>query len=161
MKKLILFVALLGFFSCENVEKSPKPDPFFDQDKMSDILTDMYLIEGAQSSNRLAFLNTAIRPDSFLYNKYEMDSLIYQKNFHYYVDHADLYVQLLEQTEKKLVNIKEKVLHDARLKKEQKRVEDSIKNANSKNKPDLNKLRDSLKQSNSSKKLNLKINEDN
>jgi len=128
MKKLF-FILLLCICtqSCQNIERSPKPDPFFGEEKMSDILVEMYLIEGAQSSNRRSFLQTGIKPDSFIYGKYDIDSLSYQKNLYYYTDRAEEYVELLELVENKLEKIKQDVINEGKRKVEEKRVKDSLR----------------------------------
>ncbi|ARN78624.1 hypothetical protein BST97_11845 [Nonlabens spongiae] len=128
-----IVIILLALHSCQNIERTEKPDPFFGEDKMSDILVDMYLIEGTQSINRRSFLNTGIKPDSFLYDKYGMDSLSYQKNFYYYADRADEYVQLLELVQTKLEKIKKDVLEEGKLKVEEQRLKDSLKRMKDKN----------------------------
>ncbi len=122
-----ILIILMTLYSCQNIERTEKPDPFFGEEKMSDILVDMYLIEGAQSSNRRTFLQTGIKPDSFIYAKYNMDSLSYQKNFYYYTDRAEEYVQLLELVETKLEKIKKEVLEEGERKAEEQRIKDSLK----------------------------------
>jgi hypothetical protein len=93
--------------SCTQVKKTEKPDPFYDQGKMVDIMTDMYLMEGVMSSNRKAFLKLAVRPDSFLYKKYTIDSLSYENNFYYYMDRIEKYEVILDQVQLRLEGIKD------------------------------------------------------
>jgi hypothetical protein len=101
-----ILLVVLCCLSCTEVNRSPKPEPFYDQGKMVDIMTDMYLMEGVLSLNRKAFLKASVRPDSFLFKKYKMDSLSYAKNFNYYIDRVDEYQEILEQVSVRLDTIK-------------------------------------------------------
>ncbi|MGB3590665.1 MAG: DUF4296 domain-containing protein [Nonlabens sp.] len=95
-----LIVLLLLFTACSHIELAPKPDDFYDTEKMAAILTDLYLIDGSLQTNRRAFLNTRTRPDSFIYRKHGIDSLTYAQNFNYYTDRTTEYLEVIEQVVK-------------------------------------------------------------
>lgn len=106
MRFIACFILVIGLLtSCAEVKKSEKPDNFYDQEKMVRITTDMYLMEGVLSTNRKAFLKTAVRPDSFLFKKYRTDSITYAQNFNYYIDRIDEYAIILDKVSERLTAI--------------------------------------------------------
>lgn len=69
MKKLLSFLSILIMFSC--VETSKKPDRLLSEDQMSEILTELFII---QQSHYLSELNT---PDL---NMSSMDAAVIEKH---------------------------------------------------------------------------------
>lgn len=112
--RLVRFFILVSVFftSCTHVEKSNEPENLYGQEKMVRITTDMYLMEGVLSTNRKAFLKTAIRPDSFLFKKYRTDSLTYAANFNYYIDRIEEYDIILEKVNERLLAIQKNMDKD-------------------------------------------------
>ncbi|MEO9954296.1 DUF4296 domain-containing protein [Nonlabens sp.] len=106
----IITAIILIFFtlSCSHVEKSAKPDNLYDQDKMAAIITDLYIVEGAISSNRTAYIKKGVQPSSYLFEKYTMDSISFQENLNYYTDRVEEYVLIMEKVQDNL-----KVLQDS------------------------------------------------
>jgi len=90
------------------VEKSAKPDNLYDKDKMAAIITDLYIVEGAISSNRTAYIKKGVQPSSYLFDKYTMDSISFQENLNYYTDRVEEYVLIMEKVQDNL-----KVLQDS------------------------------------------------
>ncbi|MEP3969252.1 MAG: DUF4296 domain-containing protein [Nonlabens sp.] len=90
------------------MEKSAKPDNLYDQDKMAAIITDLYIVEGAISSNRTAYIKKGVQPSSYLFEKYTMDSISFQENLNYYTDRVEEYVLIMEKVQDNL-----KVLQDS------------------------------------------------
>ncbi|WP_298950815.1 DUF4296 domain-containing protein [uncultured Nonlabens sp.] len=108
MKKITALFLILFILSCSNVEKSVAPDNLFDQDKMAAIITDLYIVEGAISSNRAAFIKKGVQPSSYLFNKYNMDSISFQENLNYYSDRVEEYMLVIKKVQDNL-----KVLQDS------------------------------------------------
>lgn len=128
MKKSLVIICLI-IASCNQVNYTPKPEPFLSKNKMAAIMTDLYLIEGVFSTNQTAFLKTGTLPHKFIYKKHKVDSLIFQKNFAYYADRPEDYQEILEITNQHLEKQKEKIenkLLQEREKKENTTVSDSL-----------------------------------
>ncbi|MGJ8683670.1 MAG: DUF4296 domain-containing protein [Nonlabens sp.] len=104
---LILFVILLG--SCSRIERTPKPDPFFDTQEMADIMTDVYLVEGSMTANRKSFAELGIIADDYIYQKHNIDSVSFSNNFNYYADRVDEFLLVLDIVDEKLAVIKDSV----------------------------------------------------
>jgi len=75
---------------------------------MAAIITDLYIIEGAISSNRTAYIEKGVQPSSYLFEKYTMDSISFQENLNYYTDRVEDYVLIMQKVQNNL-----KVLQDS------------------------------------------------
>ncbi|PQJ31180.1 hypothetical protein BST92_04240 [Nonlabens arenilitoris] len=109
MKKLLVVSIILLIGACSGIKKSPKPDPFFNTEKMASIMTDVYLIEGSMTSNRKSFVDLGIVPDQYVYQKHGIDSISYKSNFNYYADRVEDFIEVLELVDKNLQVIKDSV----------------------------------------------------
>jgi hypothetical protein len=99
MNKIAVVILVLSILSCSDVEKSPQPENLFSKDKMAALITDLYLVEGAISSNKGAYLKTGVQPSSFLYEKYDMDSITFQENLNYYTDRIEEYLLIMDEVQ--------------------------------------------------------------
>jgi hypothetical protein len=109
MKKGIVVFFIIFIFSCSNVKKSSQPENLFSKDKMANLLTDLYVIEGAISSNRNAYVQSGVRPSAYIYNKYDMDSLTFKENFNYYTDRVEDYLSIINQVQDNLKSLQDSV----------------------------------------------------
>ncbi|GAL00098.1 MULTISPECIES: DUF4296 domain-containing protein [Nonlabens] len=109
MRKLLAILSLLIIGACSGINKSPKPDPFFDTEKMASIMTDVYLIEGSMTSNRKSFVDLGIIPDQYVYQKHGIDSISFKNNFNYYADRVEDFIEVLDLVDEKLLVIKDSV----------------------------------------------------
>ncbi|QJP33508.1 DUF4296 domain-containing protein [Nonlabens sp. Ci31] len=107
MNKIIAVILVLFTISCSDVEKSPEPKIFFSKDKMAALITDLYLVEGAISSNKGAYLKTGIQPSSFLYEKYDMDSITFQENLNYYTDRVEEYLLIMDEVQENFKSLQD------------------------------------------------------
>ncbi len=108
MKRVIIISFLLLLFACSNVEKAPKPENLLSKEQMATILSDLYLIEGAISSNRSSYIETGIQPSSYIYSKYDIDSLTFKQNLNYYNDRVEDYLFIMDKIQDDL-----KILQDS------------------------------------------------
>ncbi|WOI22058.1 DUF4296 domain-containing protein [Nonlabens ulvanivorans] len=109
MRKLSAILSLLIIGACSGIERTPKPDPFFDTEKMASIMTDVYLIEGSMTSNRKSFVDLGIIPDQYVYQKHGIDSISFKNNFNYYADRVEDFIEVLDLVDEKLLVIKDSV----------------------------------------------------
>jgi hypothetical protein len=109
MKKAIVVFFIIFTFSCSNVKKSSKPENLFSKDKMANLLTDLYIVEGAISSNKDAYIKSGVQPSSYIYNKYDMDSLTFKENFNYYTDRVEDYLSIINQVQDNLKSLQDSV----------------------------------------------------
>jgi Fic family protein len=133
MKKLIAIFFIIFSFSCSNIKKSSRPENLFSKDKMADLLTDLYVIEGAISSNRNAYTQSGVLPSSYIYEKYDMDSLTFKENFNYYTDRVEDYLSIINQVQDNLKSLQDSVsLRQEKIndKKQNRILKGSLKNKN-------------------------------
>ena len=84
MKQVVLiFCVALSLFSCQ--KDINKPNPFIEQSKMEDILYDMALLYGMQTTNSFATDTVQTIQINDVFEKYQIDSLTFTTNNHYYV----------------------------------------------------------------------------
>jgi hypothetical protein len=128
MNKITAVILVLFTLSCSDVEKSPQPENLFSKDKMVALLTDLYLVEGAISSNKGAYLKTGVQPSSFLYEKYDMDSISFQENLNYYTDRVEEYLLIMDEVQDNFKSLQDTLnLRQERInKEEQKRISKNI-----------------------------------
>lgn len=102
MKKIIVFlVVIVLFFSCQHAVE--KPDNLIEEDVMVDIIYDLSLLEAMNGSN--SSLVQRQDPDSFVYKKYNIDSLQLVKSSQYYAsdmrNYQKMYVEVGKRIERK------------------------------------------------------------
>ena len=109
MKHFIVpFCLALLLFSCQ--KESSKPNPFIEQSKMEDILYDMALLYGMQTTNSFAFDTVKAVQVNAVFEKYSIDSLTFTENNRYYVMlkkgvYFDMQNRVLERLKKEKIRI--------------------------------------------------------
>ncbi|MDR2222180.1 MAG: DUF4296 domain-containing protein [Flavobacteriaceae bacterium] len=85
MKKLFLLLTItLLLYSCNKNED--KPSPFIEEDKMENILYDVAILYGMQSTYGGGTSDTIKQIDmKSIFKKYDIDSITFTKNNRYYV----------------------------------------------------------------------------
>jgi len=128
MKKLIYIVMCL-FFSCNpSIEKPKKPDNLIPEDKMVDIMYDMYILNSAKGVNKKLLELNGIMPKEYIYEKYSIDSIQFAESNNYYVYNTKTYESILNEIAKKIdVKKKEYEALDKIEEADKKRKEDSLR----------------------------------
>jgi hypothetical protein len=103
MKKAfhILFIVVL-FACCQNVERPEKPDNLIAEDELKDILYDVSLVNAARDFSRGQLSNAGIKPDTFIYEKYNIDSLQFASSVAYYSVYFNRYLKIWEDVNTRL-----------------------------------------------------------
>jgi hypothetical protein len=118
---LMLFVSL---FSCQDVEKVERPNDLISQSKMVDVLTDLSLLNSAKNFNRRLLEETGLKPDVYLFEKHNIDSLQLSKSTEYYARNSSQLEQIYVKVQKNLEKMRTKL---EIVRAEEERVKDSIK----------------------------------
>ena len=131
MIKNIKYVGIfLVFFACQSIEKAPAPKVLIGEDRMVEILTDIAFVKAAKTSYRFTFEEKNINPESFILNKYKIDSIVFAENNAWYSDQIEKYETIITRVKENLD--KEKIKYE-KIKKEEdsiQKIQDSIKKAN-------------------------------
>lgn len=126
MKNILSFVMLLILFVSCKEEVVAKPDRLIDEDEMIDIMYDLAILEGIKYSNPASLDSNQINSATYIYKKYQIDSLqLAQSNVYYasdYVAYKNMYDELTKRFESK------KVILDSIIKKDNKdkSIKDSL-----------------------------------
>lgn len=136
MNRLLAYI-LLSFFvlSCNTIDKPKKPDNLISKNKMIDIITDISLVNAAKGVDKRLLEQKGINPESYIFNKYDIDSLQFALSSNYYAfdvkEYEDIYTRVHERLEKKKKEYN-------KLEEKEKKVKDSIRKAKRKVKDSIN-----------------------
>lgn len=149
LKRFILCLSvILVTISCSKVKGPDKPKNLISKEKMVDILMDAKLIASASSVNKKIMSENGIDFKTYVYKKYNIDSLQFALSNNYYAFHIKDYKEIYTKVEDSLeaLTVKFKALEAQEWKEKTKREEDSLKTL-SKEKDTLAviKVKDSLK----------------
>ncbi|WP_417885287.1 DUF4296 domain-containing protein [Zunongwangia sp.] len=84
---LIIFLGL----SCQDVNHPKRPDNLIPEDKMANILTEIALLNAARNYNKFLLEQTGLKPNEYIYTKFGIDSLQFEKSNTYYADNYNEY----------------------------------------------------------------------
>lgn len=85
-----------------------KPDNLIPEEKMANILYDLYIIEGIRQSNPSSFLERRLEPSDYVYKKYSIDSLQFVNSDHWYAADTERYRELYKKVLEKADAAKKK-----------------------------------------------------
>ncbi len=130
MKKLFLVISivLIGA-SCQEIPEVKKPKNFIEQPVMEEILYESILINAAQGYN-IAKLNLiGLKPETYVYDKFDIDSATYAQNVAYYTTDIDAYRAM---NAKVLDRIKAQLAVDDSIQTIERKKNDSLRTARAK-----------------------------
>lgn len=122
------FILIFMFFltSCQDVERSKKPKDLIPEEKMVDVLTEMSLLQGARSYNRQELEKIGLKPDEYLWEKFDIDSSRFARSNNYYAENYVVYQRIYEKVKDSLESLK--VRYDS-IRERQELERDSIRTA--------------------------------
>ncbi len=106
LKFPIIMCLMLLLGSCQNVERSPRPDDLIPHDKMVEVLTELSLLHGARSYNKTLLEEKGIRPQDYLWEKFDIDSLQFLRSNNYYAENYKQYQQIYGRVQTRLEEYK-------------------------------------------------------
>ncbi|WP_277871398.1 DUF4296 domain-containing protein [Pseudotamlana carrageenivorans] len=77
--------------ACNRFKGPKKPENLIPQDKMINILIDSKLLSSANSANKRTLIDSNLDVNTYVYQKYKIDSLQFADSNAYYAFHIDLY----------------------------------------------------------------------
>jgi hypothetical protein len=102
MKKFnVLFFCFALFVSCQNAPIE-KPDNLIDQDKMVDIMFDISVLEAMKSQTTLVLETNKINPNTYIYKKYNIDSLQFANSDKYYASDVKIYKEIFDEVNRRI-----------------------------------------------------------
>ncbi len=127
IKKYTYLILILAVFSCQSLDKPPKPEVLIEEDKMVEILTDIAFVKAAKTTYRKVLEIEKINPEAYILKKHKIDSAVFTQNNIWYASQLEKYEQIFTRVKTNLEASKNKY---EKLKKEEdsiKKVQDSIK----------------------------------
>ena len=89
ISSILIFVICLS--SCQDIPSVQKPGNFIDEITMESIIHESVLISSARGYNIAQLKLVGIQPETYIYEKFEIDSLTYAQNLAYYTADIDMY----------------------------------------------------------------------
>lgn len=141
MKKLF-YIVICFFFSCNSaIEKPQKPQNLIPEEKMADIMYDVFLLNSAKGVNKVILETNGVLPEKYVFEKYSIDSTQFAESNNYYVYNTKTYESILNRIKEKIdLKKKEYEALDKIEEAEKKKKADSIRAIRSKEKDSLLKI---------------------
>ncbi|MCM8568708.1 DUF4296 domain-containing protein [Gramella jeungdoensis] len=126
-KNTVALLFLMVFsVSCQDLKKTRKPDDLIPESKMIDVLTEISILQAARNYNKFKLEETGIKPDQYIYEKFDIDSLQFERSSNYYAEQYTQYERIYDSVKARIQRMKTRLdsLRDLEIKRE-----DSIKKA--------------------------------
>lgn len=118
----ILLIIIL-FVSCQDIETIERPANLIPENKMVEVLTELSLLNSAKNYNKRFLEETGFKPDEFLLNKYNIDSLQLAQSTQYYARNYVRFESMYEKVKQNLESLKNEI--EIKQKREE-QIRDSI-----------------------------------
>ena len=103
MKYLVNIIIIILFFGCNNVIEKPKrPDNLIPEDKMVEIMYDVFLLNSAKGINKIKLEENGVLPEKYIFEKYQIDSLQFANSNNYYAYDTKTYESILNRIKDKI-----------------------------------------------------------
>ena len=103
LKSILALILIFGYASCQDVKKPEIPSDLIPQEKMVDILSEVYIINASRNVNNKLIKKRNLQLDSIVYNKYQVDSLQFVESNAYYSSDLEVYRNLMTQVQDRLI----------------------------------------------------------
>ena len=128
IKKLSL-LSLILLFGCQGVEPINKPENLIPLDSLEQIIYDLSIVNAARGYNIQRFAQTGVKPESYIYEKYNIDSTRFTNSTIYYAADVEAYSEFIDKIRIRVE--KEYKVADS-LEKIDKKIKDSLRFAKAK-----------------------------
>jgi len=142
MKKLIYILVCFTFSCNPSLEKPEKPDHLIPEDKMADIMYDVFLLNSAKGVKKEMLEFNGVDPENYVFEKYDIDSTTFANNNNYYAYYTKTYESILKRIREKIDLEKKKYEAQEKIEEaERKRKNDSLREVRKKRKDSILKLK--------------------
>ena len=118
MKQLIYLLCIVTAIPCS---KNPvkKPERLLEEEVMVDIIYDVSLLQAIEGAYPNKLIEQNIKPNQFIFEKYQIDSVTYKENQLYYAADSRVYKRIYKKVSERL---------DQNIQKAGKVINDPVKN---------------------------------
>lgn len=112
IKRILIFLSVTMLFgACYQFDQPKKPKNLISKEQMVNILLDMRLLASANGSNMAILVNNNIDSETYIYNKYKIDSVQFESSNNYYAyfvkDYEEIYTKVKDSLDALKVTFKE------------------------------------------------------
>lgn len=94
--------------SCQEVQRTPKPNNLIPEDKMVEVLTELAILHGARSYNKALMEEKGIAPYPHLMEKFSIDSTQLVQSNNYYTENYRQYSRIYDRVKIRLEGLLKK-----------------------------------------------------
>lgn len=143
LKRLIAyFVLVLLATACYKYDKPKKPKDLIPKDKMVNIIMDIRLLSSANGKNKTTLEKNNLQSESYIYKKYNIDSLQFALSNNYYAYYVDDYMEIYDKVKDSLGALKDKFSDLVKKEEQEKKYKDSINRVTKRDSIAILKLKD-------------------
>jgi len=102
MKIKLIFLLLIAFGACQDVNNAPKPNHLIPEDKMVNLLVDLQKVDAVISKNKNYFEIRNVKAKDLIFEKYQVDSLQVAESSNYYAENFTTNIRIYEKVILKL-----------------------------------------------------------
>ena len=106
MKQLVTIFLSLILVSCHGIDRPEKPENLISKSKMVAIIVDITLFTSAKGINKYELQQQGVIPESYIYNKHNIDSLQFALSNEYYSYDIEKYEAIYESVHDSLQSLK-------------------------------------------------------
>ena len=124
MRIFAFIIFVLIAVGCQDIPPVEKPDNLIDREKMEEIVYEIAVVNAARGYNMQLLSKYGVNPETYIFEKFGIDSVQYAKSVTYYSSDIEGYRAMYQSVEKR-VN-KEFSYYDS-LDKREKKIKDSLR----------------------------------
>lgn len=128
---------LLGLIGCQHIEVPEKPENFIPANEMEGIIYESTLLTAAKGYNSGKLSKTGIKPETFVLEKFNIDSLTFAENMGYYATDPENFREMNARVSKRIVALHK---NSDSIYKIEKAIKDSIRKCEIENGKELDTL---------------------
>lgn len=143
LKRLLAYFSIvLLATACYKYDKPKKPKNLISKEKMVNIIMDVRLLSSANGKNKTTLENNNLQSETYIYKKYNIDSLQFALSNAYYAYYVDDYLEIYNKVKDSLATLKEEFSELAEKEKQEKKYKDSIQTIIKRNSINISRLKD-------------------
>lgn len=144
-KQLVTYsVILLLATACYKYDKPKKPKNLIPKEKMVNIIMDVRLLSSANGKNKTTLEKNNLQAETYIYKKYNIDSLQFTLSNNYYAYYVDDYKAIYDKVKDSLEVLKNKFDDLVAQEEQEKKFKDSIQSVIRKDSTHIVKLKKQL-----------------
>lgn len=103
MKNFLIYSTLLLLtISCQDIVQVTPPENLIERDKMEDVIFDVAIVNAARGFNVQKLKRNNISPDTYIFEKHNIDSLQYAQSTVYYAADSEDYKNMYKNVQKRI-----------------------------------------------------------